>query len=272
MTDTSTADRISVDVAETDGPRDDALRKASERDFHNQRFGDEHDSREHLDKWYEALAACYRAQDEQVRRWGKGARVLEYGCADGKISLGTFDLKNDFGSYHGIDISDKAIEHATRKAARLGLANCAYSVMDAEKLTFPDESFDVVFGRGILHHLDLKRCYGEIARVLKSGGKAFFNEPLGHNPALNWYRNRTPDLRTPDEHPLLMSDFDLAKSYFATVECKFFGLATVAGVPFRKTPLGSPLMKLLENTDRLLLSVPFVKQNAWSVLMVLTRA
>jgi hypothetical protein len=36
-------------------------------------------------------------------------------------------------------------------------------------------------------------------------GWALFSEPLGHNPLVNWYRNRTPEQRTEDEHPLLLS-------------------------------------------------------------------
>jgi hypothetical protein len=43
-------------------------------------------------------------------------------------------------------------------------------------------------------------------------------EPLGHNPLLNWYRARAPDLRTPDEHPLLARDLALAESCFDEVD------------------------------------------------------
>lgn len=40
-----------------------------------------------------------------------------------------------------------------------------------------------------------------------------FSEPLGHNPIINWYRNRTPEMRTEDEHPLLIKDIEFAKIF-----------------------------------------------------------
>ncbi len=264
-------DRVGSDGDSAVADDDDARRKQSERDFHNQRYGQEEDSRAHLDKWYTALAACARAQDALVRRYGRGARVLEYGCADGAIAANSFDLVHDFAQYDGIDISDAAIAVAQARAAARGLSNCRYAVMDAERMTFPDASFDVVYGRGILHHLDLDRCFAEIARVLRPGGKAIFNEPLGHNPVLNWYRNRTPDMRTPDEHPLLMRDFRVAEAVFGAVECRFYGLATVAAVPVRNTPIGAAAMTVCEGLDRVLLGIPGVRRNAWSVLMTMTR-
>src|SRR3546814_1101008 len=79
--------------------------------------------------------------------------------------------------------------------------------MNAEAMTFPDDSFDLVFGSGIIHHLDIDRAFGEIARVLRPGGRAVFIEPLGLNPAIELYRRFTPSARTPDEHPLLRRDF-----------------------------------------------------------------
>jgi len=44
-------------------------------------------------------------------------------------------------------------------------------------------------------------------------GSAIFIDPLGHNPAINMFRRSTPDLRTEDEHPLLLEDFRLAGRY-----------------------------------------------------------
>ena len=112
----------------------------------------------------------------------------------------------------GIDISPVAIEMGVREAASRGLRDRThFAVMNAEALDFPDASFDRVCGSGILHHLDLKKAYGEIARVLRPNGYGIFLEPLGHNPLINWYRRRTPQMRTEDEHPLLKSDLALAR-------------------------------------------------------------
>ena len=107
--------------------------------------------------------------------------------------------------------------------------------------------------------------------MLRPGGRALFLEPMGHNPALNWYRNRTPELRTPDEHPLLMNDFRLAKRFFSKVDLTFFGLSTLLAVPLAKTPVAAQAMKLCEAADRYLLRLPLLRRNAWFVLMQLTR-
>jgi ubiquinone/menaquinone biosynthesis C-methylase UbiE len=81
-----------------------------------------------------------------------------------------------------------------------GVVNAQFDVMNAEELEFEDAAFDVIFGSGIIHHLDVPRAYSELARVLAPGGSAVFVEPLGHNPLIRVFRNRTPELRTPDEH------------------------------------------------------------------------
>jgi SAM-dependent methyltransferase len=78
--------------------------------------------------------------------------------------------------------------------------------MNAEALEFPDETFDIVFGHSILHHLDLEAARVGIYRVLKRGGKGIFLEPLGHNVFINIFRKITPHRRTPTEKPLLMED------------------------------------------------------------------
>jgi SAM-dependent methyltransferase len=247
------------------------LRKEREREFHNRRFGAEHDIRQPLNKWYGALAACTRAQNELVRQYGDGANLLEYGCADGMISIIYDRLADNAASFHGIDISDKAIERARQNCASQGLTNCNFTVMDAENLTFSNDEFDVVFGRGILHHLDLNKCFTEISRVLRPGGKAIFTEPLGHNPAINLFRKMTPQYRTEDEHPLVMNDLKIARGAFREIECKFFGLTTLAAVPFNATAVGPAMMKFCERADSFLLQVPVIQRHAWSVLITLTK-
>jgi ubiquinone/menaquinone biosynthesis C-methylase UbiE len=45
---------------------------------------------------------------------------------------------------------------------------------DAHKLDFPENTFDVIYGAGILHHLDYARALLEILRVLRPGGAMIF--------------------------------------------------------------------------------------------------
>ena len=59
-------------------------------------------------------------------------------------------------------------------------------IMDCENLGFKDNSFDLIFGRAILHHLNLEKSSKEISRVLCKNGKAVFIEHLGMNPLINF--------------------------------------------------------------------------------------
>jgi ubiquinone/menaquinone biosynthesis C-methylase UbiE len=64
--------------------------------------------------------------------------------------------------------------------------------MNAEATTFPDNSFDLICGSSILHHLNLDKACAEIRRILRPDGGAVFIEPLGHNPLINMFRKLTP--------------------------------------------------------------------------------
>ena len=241
-----------------------------ERDFHNARFGQDVDPREALDKWYVTIRHGADEQNRLVVQLSKGKDVLEYGCADGGLSIAGLSLPTVAKSVVGIDISDVTIKKAEAASRKRGYTNCSFHAMDAEAMSFADGSFDVVFGRGIIHHLDLDRCYSEVARVLRPGGHAVFYEPLGHNPVLNAYRGKTPDLRTPDEHPLLLPDFDLAKRYFSALDVTYFGLATVpsAVLPKALRPLAYQVGRW---ADAVLLKIPGIRKYAWYSLMVLTK-
>ena len=101
--------------------------------------------------------------------------------------------------------------------------------MDAERLAFQDRSFDVIVVNGVLHHLELREAYVELARVLKKNGRIMCIEALAHNPLINLYRRKTPHLRTEWEvdHILRMRDIEIARKYFGKVRVRFFHLASL---------------------------------------------
>lgn len=235
-----------------------------ERAYHNERFRDE--SRLAQGKYYRAIRDGAERFTNRVIEKAANADVLEYGC--GNCSQAR-SLATTSRSICGIDISDVAIEEA--RAGADGVSNMRFEVMNAEALEFADDSFDLVFGRGIVHHLDLNKCFAEVARVLRPGGTALFWEPLGHNLLLNGYRALTPSARTPDEHPLLAPDFDIARQYFGGVNTEFYGLTSLAAVPFGDGAVGDMVLKVSASIDRALFRVPGLKWQAWYCLIELTR-
>ena len=85
-----------------------------------------------------------------------------------------------------------------------GRQNIQFDVLNAEEPSFEDDS----------------------CGTLKRGGEGFFLESLGHNRLINLYRRSAPRFRTPDEHPLVISDFEPATRYFGSVDAEFFHLTS----------------------------------------------
>lgn len=192
-----------------------------------------------------------------------GSRVLEYGCGIGSHAL---PLAEQGAEVVGIDISSVAIAKAADEAFRRRLENARFVEMDAEEMTFPDDSFDLVVGTAILHHLDLPRALSELARVLRPGGRALFLEPLGHNPALNLFRKLTPQWRTEDEHPLKRSELALLKNHFGRVELTHFHLSSFLSLLLLKTRFFFPVYRALERLDRWIFKAfPPLASWAWYV-------
>lgn len=72
------------------------------------------------------------------------------------------------------DISPGMLETLAQNAERLGL-DVTTAPADAEGLPFPDDSFDLVLGHAVLHHIpNLQTAFREFHRVLKPGGVFFF--------------------------------------------------------------------------------------------------
>jgi SAM-dependent methyltransferase len=92
-----------------------------------------------------------------------------------------------------VDISPGSIDMARRRAELHGVDTAIDFVVAAgEQLPLPAERFDVVVGKAVLHHLDVVRAAPELHRVLRSGGRAAFAEPLGTNPVIAFARDHLP--------------------------------------------------------------------------------
>jgi ubiquinone/menaquinone biosynthesis C-methylase UbiE len=110
---------------------------------------------------------------------GKGLRVLEIGVGMGA----DYERWLRAGAKAtGIDLSARSIARAAERCRRAGL-NSDLQVADAERLPFADESFDLVYSYGVLHHSpNPATCISETWRVLRPGGSAKIM--LYHHPSL----------------------------------------------------------------------------------------
>tara|TARA_B110000444_G_C18729996_1_gene542850 strand:- start:317 stop:1093 length:777 start_codon:yes stop_codon:yes gene_type:complete len=186
-------------------------------------------------------------------------KVLDFGCGYGK----DFDdlLLND-NELTGIDISELYIRHCTNYCNKnFKDKKFSFFAMDAHDLKFEDETFDLIIGRGILHHLDFNIALKGIKRVLKKDGEAYFQEPLGDNPLLKIFRIITPNLRTKDERPFYKKDLIKLERDF-NIEFKYYGMisfiASIITSPF--TGNGNNFfVKLLYSIEKKLLKHKYFK-------------
>ena len=126
----------------------------------------------------------------------KDLRVLEIGCGLGTDGA---QFAQAGANYTGIDLTEAAVDLARRRFELFKLPG-NFRVADAEELDFPDNSFDVVYSHGVLHHTpDTAAAVREIHRVLRPGGRAVVM--LYHRDSYN-YRVNISILRRAGVHLL----------------------------------------------------------------------
>lgn len=99
----------------------------------------------------------------------RGLRVLEIGCGLGTDGA---QFARAGADYTGVDLTDAAVGLAQKRFEMFNLPG-TFRTADAEHLDFADDSFDLVYSHGVLHHTpDTARAVSEVHRVLKPGGRA----------------------------------------------------------------------------------------------------
>jgi ubiquinone/menaquinone biosynthesis C-methylase UbiE len=97
----------------------------------------------------------------------RGLRVLEVSCGHGG-GAAYFARRHRPAEYVGLDLNPEAIRHCQGRHSSGGLR---FMVGDAQRLPFPDASFDVVINVEASHcYPDFPGFVGEVARVLRPGG------------------------------------------------------------------------------------------------------
>ncbi len=237
-----------------------------EKQFHNELHSGKNIRKENI--FYKAVYNLYEDFYEFLNNNSKGKFVLDFGCGIGSITEKI--AKQKPLKIVGADISDVSIEKAKKRAKEVNL-DIDYRIENCEKSSFDSSSFDLIYGTGILHHLNLENAITEINRLLKKDGKMVFMEPLGTNPIINLYRKLTPSSRSKDEHPFVKKDFDYLEKVFGKLDVKYYGFFTLVFFLFYKNPKKSFIYKILTTFDKIIFKVKYFRFLAWSVLIVGTK-
>ncbi len=230
-----------------------------EKEFHNKL----HESGEgrSQNKYYKALYNLFEDFLFYLEKKTPNKNVLDFGCGNGVYAEKV--LKFNPSKITAIDISEKAIEIAKAKK----LEKIDYIVENCENTKLDSNNFDIIYGSGILHHLNLKKSLSEIERLLKKEGSLIFIEPLGTNPIINLYRKLTPSARSKDEHPFTFADIKFFKSLFSEVNVSYYGFFTLLFLPLYNSPKNSKLFNILNKMDKIFFKIPFLKFFAWAILI-----
>jgi arsenite methyltransferase len=101
-----------------------------------------------------------------------GERVLDLGCGAGTDTLVAAQMVGPEGRVTGIDMTPEMLVKARAAAGALGAANVELVEAEAERLPFPDASFDVVISNGVIDLIpDKDAVFAELERVLRPGGR-----------------------------------------------------------------------------------------------------
>ena len=168
--------------------------KFTDAEMGTREFYERVEEHRYLKEWHIPAAADFGSAG--------GLRVLEIGCGLGTDGA---QFAKAGADYTGVDLTEAAVDLARRRFELFSLPG-KFRTADAENLDFADESFDLVYSHGVLHHTpDTARSVREVHRVLRRGGRAVVM--LYHRDSYN-YRINIGVLRRAGAH-LLKSEAGL---------------------------------------------------------------
>lgn len=207
----------------------------------------------------------------------KEAALLDFGCGPGDNSL---RFSRVGFKVTGFDISENNIKSCHSLFERNSTPG-TFVVSVAETLPFEDETFEVVAGIDILHHVDIVRSIIEVRRVLKNNGIAVFREPI-EVPLLDNIRNTAlikmlvPNKAslenhiTEDERKLTTLDLELIKKIFPDMKVERSLILSRLDKFVRRG--NNPKPSLLEKLDFFLCKIiPFYEKLGGAAVIILTK-
>jgi 2-polyprenyl-3-methyl-5-hydroxy-6-metoxy-1,4-benzoquinol methylase len=197
-----------------------------------------------------------------------GKQILDVGCGTGSLS---FYLAQEGAKVVGIDLSGDLIEYCKEQSRKLGYS-IDFREMNAQIPDFDDESFDIIVGSRIIHHLpDVNLFFKVCKRLLKKNGFIAFIEPLKKNPIVQLNRKYfAPKERTIHEHPLFIREvFDTVKIFGNLEHYEFFLLSPLAMYFSRfinKPYIFTITYKLLNLIEKPLYKINFLREYCWQTV------
>ncbi len=245
-------------------------RHSSEQEFHDQKYGDD------IKETHYSMGMISIITKIMWKKLGniKNKKVVDFGCGNGWVTKKLLDKGAEVWAF---DISENAIDLTKELAGSINkLDKIHLEQMPAEELKYDDNMFDYIVGVAILHHLDLQKTADEIYRVLKKDGKAYFLEPLRHNPFINIFRKLTPHMRSKDEFPLHINDFKLFKTKFSNFEHEEYYLFTLLAFFWffiiKNKKLFLFTRDVLFKFDSIFLKLfPFLKRYCWYSILIMEK-
>jgi SAM-dependent methyltransferase len=148
-----------------------------------------------------------------------GSEVLEIGCGQGRLAV---HLAERGAQVTAVDVSPEAVQMAQRNAAHNGVDDrMTVRTMDALDLESLPQTYDLVVGRFILHHIE---PFSEFVEVLESvttpSAQGLFLENSARNRLLMLFRNYLtgrfgiPKYGDDEEHPLTRREIDALRTAF----------------------------------------------------------
>lgn len=189
----------------------------------------------------------------------KGAKILEIGCGDGEFTkrLVSIDAK-----ITAIDITPLVVERGRKTIKN---KNVRFLVDDAETMSFPSNTFDIVCGISILHHVNIQKALQEAFRILKKGGQIFFTEPNLLNPHtyaglhIEFIRKRMEF--SPDENALVRWKVN------SILKIIGFREHQVRNYDFLHPKTPKSWIKAVENLSKILERTPLIKEISGSLII-----
>jgi ubiquinone/menaquinone biosynthesis C-methylase UbiE len=157
-----------------------------------------------------------RARLDEVLAARPGERILEVGPGTGYYSLEVAERISPGGQLDVFDLQQEMLDHTMRRAGERGVGNIVPTQGDARELPYPGDCFDAAFLVTVLGEIpDQQTALGELARVLKPGGRLVVGELFG-DP--HWVSPRRVRERAPRAGLEFAGQSGSAIGYFARFE------------------------------------------------------